>query len=515
MRTDQRGLRPGPDRAGGYRPLQPGTGEPAVVRTDLCDGQPGGQPLLTVAHLSDLHVCDAQSPARVEFLDRWADPDSPLLEALTEVGTYRAQELLTTQVAEAMVRAVNDLADVDLALVTGDATDNAQANELGWYLALLDGGVVHPDSGDPDRWEGVCDGVDHDERFWHPSDPRADLPRGRYGLPVVPGLLDAAREAFTSTGLDVPWLAVHGNHDQMLQGTLPATGPLAHTATGIAKPVALPAHWSTDATLELLLGLEQCRPEAIAALAGMRTRPVTADPARRVVSRLEFVEAHFGPRARPAGHGFGADHLASGHAYYRHDHGRVSVLALDTVNHHGGWQGSLDLPQLSWLEAELAEADAERRYAVLASHHPLLTLVNDRSLDGSRRVLAAELAEVLARHPSAVLWLNGHTHRTTVTARGTLWEVTAPSLIDWPQQARLVSLLRSGGGVLTIDATMVDHAGSAPWGGTTDRPDELAGLSRELAANDWQWRGQPLGQHPRAGASSDRNVRLLLADPWA
>jgi len=514
VRTDQRSVRPGPARAGGYRPLEPGPAEPAVVRTDLCSGPGGGRSLLSVAHLSDLHVCDAQSPARVEFLDRWADPDSPLLEALTQVGTYRAQELLTTQVVEAMVRAVNDLSGVDLAVVTGDSTDNAQANELGWYLALLEGGSVHPDSGAADRWEGVSDGVDHDQRFWHPSDPRPDLPRECYGLPAVPDLLDTARTAFTSAGLDVPWLAVHGNHDRMLQGTLPATGPLAQACTGSAKPVALPEDWSTDAALALLVGLEQCQPEAVASLAAMRMRPVTADAARRVVSRQEFIHAHFGPRAKPAGHGFGSDNRATSRAYYRHDHGRVSVLALDTVNHHGGWQGSLDLPQLEWLEAELSEADAERRYAVLASHHPLSTLVNDRSFDGSRRVLAAELAAVLGRHRSAVLWLNGHTHHTTVTARDTLWEVTAPSLIDWPQQARLVSLLQSGDGVLTIDATMVDHAGSAPWTQKTDSLDELAGLSRELAANDWQWRGQPLEQHPRAGTAADRNLRLLLADPW-
>ncbi len=514
MRTDQRSLRPGPARAGGYRPLEAGPAEPAVVRTDLCSGRPGGQPLLTVAHLSDLHVCDAQSPARVEYLDRWADPDSPLLAMLSEVGTYRAQELLTTQVAEAMVRAVNGLSGVDLAVVTGDSTDNAQANELGWYLALLEGGTVHPDSGSHDRWEGVSDGVEHDERFWHPTDRRSDLPRERYGLPAVPGLLDTARTAFLSAGLDVPWLAVHGNHDRMLQGTLPATGPLAHAATGSAKPVALPEDWSSDAILALLVGLQQCQPAAIASLVEMRMRPVTADAARRVVSRQEFVDAHFGRRANPVGHGFRAHHRMTGRAYYRHDHGQVSVLALDTVNHHGGWQGSLDLPQLEWLEAELAEADAERRYLVFASHHPLSTLVNNRSLDGSRRVLAAELAALLARHRSAVLWLNGHTHRTTVTARDSLWEVTAPSLIDWPQQARLVSLLRSGNGVLTIDATMVDHAGSAPWRSTTESLDDLAGLSRELAANDWQWRGQPLEQHPRAGTAADRNVRLLLADPW-
>ena len=31
-------------------------------------------------HLTDLHLCDAESPARIEFLDRYADPDSPMKE---------------------------------------------------------------------------------------------------------------------------------------------------------------------------------------------------------------------------------------------------------------------------------------------------------------------------------------------------------------------------------------------------------------------------------------------------
>lgn len=514
MRTDRGTLRPGPDGDGGYRRLEPGPAEPSVVRSDLRSGPPGGEPLLSVAHLSDLHVCDAQSPARAEFLDRWADPDSPLREALAEVGTYRAQELLTTQVADAAVRSINGLSGVDVVLVTGDATDNAQANELDWYLALLEGGLVRPDSGDLQRWEGVSDEVVPDERFWHPSDPRGDLPRARYGFPAVPGLLDCARRPFQAAGLDLPWLAVHGNHDRMLQGTVPATGLLSQAPTGSAKPIAVPEHWSDDAVLALLVGLETCDPAAIASLAQMRMRRVTADPGRRVISKQEFVAAHFGPAARPVGHGFAAAQRSSGQAYYRYDHGRVAVLTLDTVNQHGGWQGSLDQAQLAWLQAELEEADAERRYAVLASHHPLHTLTNDRALDGSRRVLAAELAAVLKRHRSAVLWLNGHTHRTTVTPHGQLWEVTAPSLIDWPQQARLVSLLRSGDGSLTIDATMVDHVGTAPWTGGTDSPEELAGLSRELAANDWQWRNHPLEQHPRAGTPQDRNVRLLLSDPW-
>ncbi len=152
---------------------------------------------------------------------------------------------------------------------------------------------------------------------------------------------------------------------------------------------------------------------------------------------------------------------------------------------------------------------------MLASHHPLDTMVNGAAPDSEPpRVLSEELLRELTQHPSLVLWLNGHTHQTAVTPHGTWWEVTAPSLIDWPQQARIVELLR-GEGVLTIAATMLDHAGEAPWRGGIDGVLALAGLSRELAANDWQTRGEPFDAQWRAGVPSDRNVLLTLPDPWA
>ncbi len=499
-------------------PVLPGEIEAHVVRADLAAAAPGdaSEVLLTVAQLSDLHLCDAQSPARLEFLDRWTDPDSPVRAALGELRTYRAHEMLTTQVAAAMVTAVNAVATgpvggapLDLAIATGDATDNAQANELAWYLTLLEGGEVRPDSGDPGRYEGVADDACFDERYWHPESSRADLPRSRYGFPTVAGLLDAARRAFTSPGLDVPWLGVHGNHDEMVQGTWPDGVVAGARPTGTGKPVSLDVPWADVVALHD--GVYAGDAAALARLGSAVQRTVTADPARRVLTRAEFVASHHTPSARPPGHGFGT------RAYYRHDHGaRVTLLTLDTVNGHGGWQGSLDTDQLAWLEAELSAADADRRYVVLASHHPLVSLVNDRTSGGAgRRVLGPELAAVLARHRCVVLWLNGHLHKAAITPHGTWWEVTAPSLVDFPQQGRIVELLRSPAGVLTVATTMLDHAGEAPWTGAIDTVPALAGLSRELAANHWQWREWPLAEHPRAGARTERNVLLPVPDPFA
>ncbi|NCV94764.1 MAG: TIGR03767 family metallophosphoesterase, partial [Burkholderiaceae bacterium] len=90
--------------------------------------------LLNIVHISDTHICDAQSPARVECLDRFADPHHPLSASIGKlVGTYRAQEMLTTQVLESMIQAINQLdfapitkQRIDTVLITGDLTDNAQ-----------------------------------------------------------------------------------------------------------------------------------------------------------------------------------------------------------------------------------------------------------------------------------------------------------------------------------------------------------------------------------------------------
>lgn len=523
----------GPVSALGYWELAIGPGEAHRSRTELL-ARPGAVPagsvpLLTVAHLSDLHLCDTQSPARGEFLDRWSDLDSPLREHLGIIGSYRPQDCLTVQVGAAMVAALNAVgtgpvggAPIDWAIPTGDVTDSAQANELGWYMALLDGGDVVPDSGSPDRYEGVAGADDWHESYWHP-DPahhsdgtrRPDRPRRLFGFPDAPGLLDALRRPLHSTGLAMPWLAVHGNHDQLVQGNIPGVGQFATASMDDRKAVDFPAGWTPEQVGQFVAAIDASEESALNRWAELPTRPITPDPRRRTITRAEFVDAHFGGRARPAGHGL-SHHTDL--AYYRHDHQGVSVLVLDLVNEHGGWQGSMDPTQLGWLETELTDADTERRLVVLASHHTLADLVNDRSAPGApRRVLTDELTEILDAHPCVVLWLNGHTHITQVTphrGRHGWWEVTAPSLIDFPQQARIVELLRAPDGTLTVAVTMVDHAGELPWSGEVDSVAAMAGLSRQLSANDWQFDRSDLSRNHRVGTAADRNVLLHLPAPW-
>ena len=117
MRTD-------PDGSG---TLRPGAGEPLIARTELGATTPTLGVLATLAHVTDAHVLDASSPARVTFLDRLGAPFQ---------STFRPQETLTAQVLTGMVRAIRAL-HPDGVIQGGDLIDNDQVNELSTAQRVL------------------------------------------------------------------------------------------------------------------------------------------------------------------------------------------------------------------------------------------------------------------------------------------------------------------------------------------------------------------------------------------
>src|SRR4051812_13418682 len=546
--TLARTLLHGTPGTGGYRRIVPGPGEPSVVRGDLLAGAARGTgsrtALAAFAQLTDMHVVDAQSPARVEFLDRLNDPGSPLAAQVPFSSAYRPWEMLTAHVAEAMVQGINSLAGgpvtgrpLDFAISTGDNADNTQWNELRWHIDLLDGGkTIRPDSGSTAKWEGVGGRDDSDTAYYHPDGApplgKVDNYRANYGYPTVPGLLDACRQPFTSTGLRMPWYSVFGNHDGLVQGTVPSLGVIGAVATGALKVTGLPL--GVDLT-GLLARLGAGDPTALQVLLTLGpAKLVTADRNRRMLALQQTVAEHFNTTGTPIGHGYTQQNLDAGTAYYSFEKGAVHGISLDTCNLNGYDDGSIDRAQVEWLTRELV-ANSSRyldtggnwvagggddRLIMIFSHHTIETMENVLGVD---RVNGTTVRDLLLRFPNVIAWVNGHTHHNDVQPHarpagaavgGGFWEVNTASHVDWPQQSRIVEVVDNGDGTLSIFGTIVDHAAPTAWPTNPSGPLELAALSRELAANDPQRDAETATRDGKRGTVQDRNVELLLRAPF-
>jgi metallophosphoesterase (TIGR03767 family) len=526
--------------AAGYRLLGDGPGWPIVVRSDLAEPKDGREdrriPMLALVHLTDVHLIDAQSPSRVEFLDRYGSPFE---------SAFRAQETLTNQVATSMIARINSIAagpvtgrPFDVCVSTGDNIDNQQHNELAWFITTLDGGHLVPNSGAAGMYEGVQDDVDPpDPHYWHPDAGIVDDYKAVNDFPEYPGLLAAAITAFDAPGLHMPWYSCYGNHDGLIQGNMPGVQPgdvrpFDTVATGNAKPINLAAGVSPTDIQNAF-----ANPNVANLLSqGAPVRPVTPDLARRAVSIDEWINAHLASPSTPGphGHGYTQDMLGTTQLYYTFPVAPgVLGISLDTVNHGGYADGSIGEAQMAWLEARLIEASGRYRdtggtevrtghadqLVVLFSHHNKATLGNpvpDPASPAEQRLTFTELHALLKRFPNVIAWVNGHTHVNRVNPvpdptgyTGGFWEITTAAHVDYPEHARLVELVDNHDGTLSIFATIIEHAAPA----AADPSDlsllGLASISRELSANDPQ-----VDPVSKLGVPTDLNVELVMKAPF-
>ncbi len=508
-----------------FRKLATGPGEPYVPRYDLLGkvADPARtknrRSLIYLGHYTDIHMIDAQSPARLDVLDG----ESMSLWA----GVARPQDTMQMNVLAEMTKAMNAArlspltgAPMAAAVNTGDSADQHSQLELDWYLGMLDGGTFTPNSGKAGEYEGVQ--VWENIWAWHPEDPSQDA-FGSYGFPKIPGLLDAAvSQTITSPGLAVPWYAVFGNHDTLLNGVIPIDSGLRSLATGDRKaddwPVLAEVYlrgMAQDGGVFNRLTNDVWTQKGL----DSRLRHVTADGQRKLFEQLDFMQSHLDSPATPGpiGHGFTQENINTGQTYWMADlNSLVRVFALDTCNQTAGADGAVPEDQFNWLKAGLAQAQQENKLAVVLSHHNSVTLENaaEPVFGGQALIHADEFIAMLNEYPNMVAWVNGHTHINTIKAHpngkgGGFWEITSASCVDYPQQQQLIEFIDNRDGTLSIFATTLDHAASSAWTENDFSPTGLASLSRELSANDWI-ENPPM----RIGSPLDRNTELLLPAPF-
>jgi metallophosphoesterase (TIGR03767 family) len=310
--------------------------------------------ILNFLQLTDFQIVDEESPARVEAVD--TTQRAPGLNPFS--AAYRPQETLTTQVTEAMVRqarsATSPLTGARLALtmLTGDNADSQQHNETRWFIDILDGRKIVPDSGVPELARGcvgyvdngsVYDGVrdnggpGQDAGYYEP-DGEGDgdgytpdrnrnkaeaAPHADVTVRDFPGLFEAAQAPFQAVGLGMPWYSAFGNHDALVQGNSGEAfaGPFGNAdapellnpgfdaiARGCVKPTKLPAGVSPEQFT--------ASPGAFLTDPGAESMIVPPDPRRCFLPKDEpntaafpcstggWIQQHNDTTGEPRGHGF-------------------------------------------------------------------------------------------------------------------------------------------------------------------------------------------------------------------
>ena len=438
----------------GYGFWQYGIMKSYEKRTDLMPslysgaGVTGKADLLRFFTMSDIHLTDKESPAQqIE----WGYKGGPGANNGNS-SAYSGVILYTTHVLDAAIQTINSLNKVnkfDFGMGLGDAVNNAQYNELRWYIDIFDGKKIIPDSGLKD-------------------DP-------------IPGPNNDYQDVFQSAGLnsEIPWYQVLGNHD--------------HFCTGMFTPDEYV--WKTY-TSETIMNMGNIMSDSL----GMKSRgfymgvvdgttptgniigagpvgdfpvppTVAADANRRYVNKRSWMDEFFNTTSKPVGHGFSQTNLDLNFACYSFfpkSDLPLKVIVFDDTQREDqvdmNEQGYVTQDRYDWLVRELEAGQNAGQLMIIAAHIPLKYIGND----GADSPIGLEtMVNRLYKYPNLLLWLSGHVHRNLVTAfqaldktkpENSFWHVETASLRDFPQQFRTFRIALNSDNTISIFVTDVDPA---------------------------------------------------------
>lgn len=492
-----------------------GPGESWTSRDDLnassvADKDPVGAPgsLLYFVQVTDMQIIDEESPMRDMNFDA-------LITA-----TWRPQEMWSVHMFEMTLRTVNRFCyhytPFDFVIFTGDNINNNQTNEQTWFLNIVEGKLVDPDSGADDDPVKGPDNDAHD-----PFQPEG----------IYPGL---------------PWYTVFGNHDGLINGVISAVWPngtlgqvFADLAAGddgcsncfdfSLTPAQQQIELENDARYKTAIGnwskaivTPTADAPKISQIRQMQG-PVPSDFERRPMTRNTWLKSLFGTKTVPDGHGFTQDNIDKDTAYWSTipvANLPIRVIALNTSANSvadGSSEASVDRKQLEeFLIPELKKAEAENNLVIIVAHH-YIGSISDPGTFGPKDpkdVSKEEMEALLFEYPNVILWVGAHSHRHKVTPHPApndkepmhgFWEIETSAVIDWPNQSRIMEVVDNRDGTGTIFATVFDYISDE-----SDWVSKQADRGRFWAVYDIQ-SGRDL---PNSyGTVVDRNVMLRFAIP--
>lgn len=487
---------------------------PLITRTELARkrARRTPTPLASFGQITDLHVTDAQSPARMEYVH-------------TRIrSAYRPHESLVPFVINAAVKRLNKYnygpisgRTLDCVVMTGDGTDNHETIELEWVLKLLSGGRFIANTGHPTKWEGVE--TSGNSYYWQIQDSLTDIYK-QHGFPTIKGFFDTLlRTPVVCPGLKTRWYSTLGNHDTCFIGAFPTDLPLEDFYQGSKKLLDLDVDDIIGNAYRELESGKNPLPEIMMGKQDV-FRTITPDKRRKPFTRKEFAEMHHRPEytgAGPRGHGLPTNGL---NFYTFPISERVTGIVLDTNDPIGaasGWMGGY---QLMWLEKQLTRI--KDKLVVVFSHHSTSDILArgvprpDHPHDHTDSHSPQDIVELLQKFPNVVAWVNGHTHACKIRAhkhdnpRRSFWEINTPSFTDWPHLGRIIEVVDNNDGTLSLFTTLFEPDVPHNPQDCTNIQDRLASLCRQIAVNDFENDWKAL-----LGEDIDGNTELVLANPLA
>lgn len=371
------------------------------------------------AHISDAHIVDEESPARLTVFARLFG------------SAWRPQEAYSLHLLDGMIRTVNKMHvaqnPIDFLIHTGDATDNVQLNEIKWFINVMDGGMVDPLTGPDDRSAIEI------------PDPTLDPHRPF----VAQGLYRRGVHGDAGT---IPWYTIAGNHDSFAVGVFPIVTDLFGNRTSplpVANRIGLFAPVVLRPTGSIAWGaITPANPGPPPEV--VLPEQITPNPERRYATRREFVELHGASVSEPTGHGF--DPRQPEKSWYSvSPRPGLRLIGLNSsdpfleIPKQVFSEGAISLAQIAFLKGELAAAQTRGELVIVATHHPSDSL----EIGNGSFASPGSFRAILRSFPCVALHLAGHWHTNVAIDRGGYVELVTGSIIDAPQEGRVVEIWNS------------------------------------------------------------------------
>ena len=479
-----------------YCTIDMNTGTPSSSAPD-----PSATTLLSFFTMSDVHICDKESPAQ-SFYNAYLYPN-PFLPDNQPAGgssSYSGIILYTTHVLDAAVQTINALhkkAPFDFGIALGDACDNTQYNELRWYIDVIDGKPITPSSG-------------------------KHLGARHIGY----------QKPYKAAGLDksLKWYQVIGNHDQFWKGSTYWTDYLRETVVGSSvlntgPPTSPPDFRELMNGRGYLMGVVDGSTEYGDIIDVGQVTPgeplpkVAADPRRRALTINQWMGQFFKSTSKPAGHGFTREMidgtaLAACYTFYPKTDMPIKVIVLDDTDKMDcGAYVSLDEPRYNWLLNELDSGQAADELMIICAHIPVWPYDYQSPNANPPKIIwnqdsfvtDQELVTTLtSTYSNLILWIAGHVHRNAITPQPDagnpgsgygFWEVETPSLRDFPQEFRRFEIVRNSDDK-TISILVIDVDPAVNPAPLRDGSQSPALISRSYSIAAQQIFGNPIKQAP-------------------